>query len=139
HVRGGARAWQPCNCRPARSCIRMARSGRAAEGFPPISRGMALGLPRHMASGAAPAVERAAETAENVIVGKYETLEEMGASPVGTTHKVRHALLDTVLSMTVLSPEVSGDPYRLGLVQAAVQQACRLRHEHIAPVLDFGQ
>src|SRR5206468_11350019 len=80
-----ATEWQRCNCSRARSCIRMTRSCRPAHVF----RGMALGLLRDMASGAAPAVERAAATAESVSVGKYEILEEMGASPVGTTHRVR--------------------------------------------------
>src|SRR5262249_51254004 len=89
---GTCEGWRRCNCRSARSCIGVI----AARAFPANSHGMLLGLPRGMATGAARAVERAADKAETPTDDKYEILGELGASPVGTTYKVRHAVLDSV-------------------------------------------
>jgi len=74
-----------------------------------------------------------------VIAGKYEVLEELGDGAAGTAYKVRHALLDTLLTVTVLPAALTDDSRQLALVQDAVRQAFGLRHEHIVPVLDFGE
>ena len=72
---------------------------------------------------------------QEIIAGKYEALEEMSASAAGTTHKVRHVLLDALCSLTVVSPTAEQRPQ----VEDAVRRAYRLRHDHIVPVLDFGR
>jgi len=74
-----------------------------------------------------------------VIAGKYEVLEELGDGAAGTAYKVRHALLDTLLCVTVLPAALTDDPRQLALVEDAVRRALGLRHEHIVPVLDFGE
>jgi Protein kinase domain len=75
----------------------------------------------------------------DVIAGKYEVLEELGRSAAGTTYKVRHTLLDSVLRVTVLAVEVTGDEDRLGQLQRRLRDAMPLRHEHLLQVLDFGK
>ena len=75
----------------------------------------------------------------SLIAGKYEVLDEIGRSAAGTTYRVRHAILDSLLTVTVLPAELTEDPHRLSLVEGAVRQASRLRHDHIVPVLDFGR
>src|SRR5438132_8785973 len=84
-------------------------------------------------------VEAMTKESHTVIGGKYEVLEELGDGAAGTAYKVRHALLDTLLSVTVLPAALTDDPRQLALVQDAVRQAFGLRHDHIVPVLDFGE
>src|SRR5437016_5483477 len=84
-------------------------------------------------------VEAMTKESHTVIAGKYEVLEELGDGAAGTAYKVRHALLDTLLSVTVLPAALTDDPRQLALVQDAVRQAFGLRHDHIVPVLDFGE
>jgi serine/threonine protein kinase len=73
-----------------------------------------------------------------LIYGRYEVLEEIGSSALGTTYAVRHPLLGMTLSVTALLPTLTDQPDRFACVRSAVRQASRLRHEHIAPVLDFA-
>src|SRR6266404_3770935 len=84
-------------------------------------------------------VEAMTKESHTVIAGKYEVLEELGDGAAGTAYKVRHALLDTLLSVTVLPAALTDDPRQVALVQDAVRQAFGLRHDHIVPVLDFGE
>src|SRR5947207_13463888 len=84
-------------------------------------------------------VEATARERHTLVAGRYEVLEELGDGAAGTTYKVRHALLDTLLCVTVLPAALTDDPRQLALVQDAVRQAFGLRHEHIVPVLDFGE
>ena len=84
-------------------------------------------------------VEAAPRESHTLIAGRYEVLEELGDGPAGTTYKARHALLGNLLSVTVLPAALTDDPPQLALVQDAVRRAVRLRHDHIVPVLDFGE
>src|SRR5207249_1695241 len=84
-------------------------------------------------------MDRPSERRSHPIAGKYEVLEKLGDGATGTTYKVRHTLVDTVLSVTVLPATPTDDPGQLARVEDAVRQAFRLRHEHIVPVLDFGE
>src|SRR5436309_3296902 len=84
-------------------------------------------------------VEAAPRESHTLIAGRYEVLEELGDGPAGTTYKVRHALLGNLLSVTVLPAALTDDPPQLALVQDAVRRAFGLRHDHIVPVLDFGE
>jgi serine/threonine-protein kinase len=74
----------------------------------------------------------------DLIAGKYEVIEEIARSAAGTTYKVRHTLLDSVLRVTELAPDVSADQDRLGQLQRRLRSAMPLRHEHLMQVLDFG-
>src|SRR5262245_46779229 len=74
-----------------------------------------------------------------LIAERYEVLEALGRHAAGAIYKVRHPLLDSVLVVTVLSGEFTADAERLAHVQRAARAALRLRHDHIVPVLDFGQ
>ncbi len=63
----------------------------------------------------------------DVIAGKYEVIEEIGQSAAGSTYKVRHTLLDSVLRVTVLAAEVSADRGRLGQLQRRLRDAMPLQ------------
>jgi len=84
-------------------------------------------------------VEATARERHALVAGRYEVLEELGDGAAGTAYKVRHALLDTLLCVTVLPAALTDDPRQLALVEDAVRRALGLRHEHIVPVLDFGE
>src|SRR5438093_987672 len=73
-----------------------------------------------------------------LIAGKYEVLETLGESAAGTTYRVRHTLLDSILTLTVLPDGLALDTERLGRVQRAVRSAFELKHERIVRVLDLG-
>jgi serine/threonine-protein kinase len=70
--------------------------------------------------------------------GRYELLEEVGRSAAGTTYAAYHSLLGTSLSVTMLAPELTNELDQLALVKSVVRRASRLRHEHIAPVVDLA-
>jgi len=87
-----------------------------------------------------PAMEKGTgPAAPAIIAGKYEVIEEIGTGGAGTTYKVRHTFLDSLLSLTILPAQVTDDPAQLALVREGVRQVSGLRHEHIVSVLDFGQ
>jgi protein kinase-like protein len=77
--------------------------------------------------------------ARTLVAGRYELLEQLADGATGTTYRARHVLLDTLVSVTVLPAAVSEDPAQVAIVQDAVRRACRLRHDQIVPVLDFGE
>src|SRR5437899_3119503 len=74
-----------------------------------------------------------------LVAGKYEVIEEIGTGAAGTAYRVRHAFLDSLLCLTVLPEQVTDDPAQLARLRETVRRASALRHEHIVPVLDFGQ
>ena len=74
-----------------------------------------------------------------LIAGRYEVLEALDRHAAGAVYKVRHALLDSVLVVTVLAEELTADGDRLARIQRAARAALGLRHDHIVPVLDFGR
>src|SRR5216117_100781 len=55
-------------------------------------------------------MDRPSERRSHPIAGKYEVLEKLGDGATGTTYKVRHTLVDTVLSVTVLPATLTDDP-----------------------------
>jgi serine/threonine protein kinase len=85
------------------------------------------------------AEQPAAAPHARVVAGKYEVIEELGASTAGTVFTVRHMLLDSICTLTLLPEGLSGDAERLARIQDALRRGCQLRHDHIAPLLDLGQ
>jgi serine/threonine-protein kinase len=83
-------------------------------------------------------VVNGSKQALDLIAGKYEVIEEIGRSAAGTTYKVRHTLLDSIMRVTELAADVSADQDRLGQLQRRLRSAMPLRHEHLVQVLDFG-
>jgi len=79
-----------------------------------------------------------ATTCANMLMGgRYEVIEESERPGGFAGYKVRHALLDSLLLLTVVPEEVARDAERLARVGAAVRAAGRLRHDHVVPVLDL--
>src|SRR2546425_10182677 len=143
-LRVGSRLLQNCVERAAVSGDRCAPLP-ADLAFPArfLAQVLPLGVGRGPAGMKGPRDDRRVEAAlresHALTAGRYEVLEELGDGPAGTTYKARHALLGNLLSVTVLPAALTDDPPQLALVQDAVRQACRLRHDHIVPVLDFGE
>jgi serine/threonine-protein kinase len=75
----------------------------------------------------------------NLIAGRYEMIGEIARSGAGTTYKARHVLLDSLVAVTVLPEKMTRVASRLTRIQDAVRRASQLRHDHLVPVLDFGQ
>ena len=74
-----------------------------------------------------------------IIADKYEVLAEISCGAAGTVYKVRHTVLDSIATLTLLPEPVAGQEDRYARMYRTVRDTFELRHDHITPLQDFGR
>ncbi len=72
------------------------------------------------------------------VEGKYEILEKITESGMGTIYKVRHRLLDEIRVVKVLRPHLISDPMVRSRFDREAKITVRLRHANVAQLYDFS-
>jgi WD40 repeat protein len=70
---------------------------------------------------------------------RYEILERLGAGGMGTVFKARHRLMDRIVAVKVMNPQLLADPTAVGRFQREVKAAAQLAHPHIVTAYDAEQ
>ena len=76
---------------------------------------------------------------ETRYLGKYEILEELGRGGFGMVYKARDAVLDRVVAVKVLHPNLVNDLSFVSRFRNEARLAAQLDHPNIVPVYDFGE
>jgi len=71
--------------------------------------------------------------------GKYQILEELGRGGFGTVYKAKDTVLNRLVAIKVLHPNLVNDPSFLVRFKQEAQIAAQLDHPNLVPVYDFGQ
>lgn len=72
-------------------------------------------------------------------LGKFEILEEVGRGGFGIVYKARDVVLDRLVALKELHPELIIDPTFISRFKHEAQIAANLDHPNLVPVYEFGQ
>ncbi len=73
------------------------------------------------------------------LLGKYDVLDRVGGGGMGTVYKARDTILDRVVALKVLQPEMAAKPNLVKRFQREARHAARLKHPNIVEIYDFGE
>jgi serine/threonine-protein kinase len=82
---------------------------------------------------------RDALSAGDLLVRRYRLIDQIGSGGMSVIWRARDEVLDRVVAVKVLSPELSADPQLRGLVRDEARNTARLVHPHVAAVHDYGE
>jgi serine/threonine kinase PknH len=74
-----------------------------------------------------------------VTAGPYRIERELGRGGMGVVYRAIHVGLDAPRAVKFISDELARDPAFRRRFQREARLACRIRHPHVATVLDFGE
>lgn len=77
--------------------------------------------------------------AGNMQLGKFDILEELGHGGFGTVYKARDLVLDRLVAIKVLHPNLVNDPLFLSRFKQEAQIAAQIEHANLVPIYDFGE
>jgi serine/threonine protein kinase len=72
-------------------------------------------------------------------LGQYHLLEELGRGGMGSVYKARHALMDRVVAVKVLLPELVQNPLAVEWFRREVRAVTRLCHPNIVMAYDANE
>ncbi|MCX6899094.1 MAG: SUMF1/EgtB/PvdO family nonheme iron enzyme [Verrucomicrobia bacterium] len=72
-------------------------------------------------------------------LGGYAVLEQLGAGGMGAVFKARQPVLDRVVALKVITPQVAQDPSFIARFQHEAKSAARLNHPNIVQVYAAGE
>ena len=72
-------------------------------------------------------------------LGKYEIIDELGRGGFGAVYKARDKVLNRVVAVKVLHPNLVNDPTFLKRFRQEAQIAAQLDNPNLVPVYDFGE
>jgi serine/threonine protein kinase len=73
------------------------------------------------------------------VLGQYHLLEELGRGGMGSVYKARHALMDRVVAVKVLLPELVQNPLAVEWFRREVRAVTRLCHPNIVMAYDANE
>lgn len=75
----------------------------------------------------------------DVRIGNYDILNQLGAGGMGTVFKARHRRMKRIVALKVLATSVSKDPAFVGRFQREVETIARLGHPNIVMAYDADE
>src|SRR4051812_18556945 len=73
-----------------------------------------------------------------VVAGKFTIEAPIGAGAMGEVFRARHVVLDTVIALKIMRPDIAKDPMFQERFYREAKAASRLDHPNSVRVLDFG-
>ncbi len=72
-------------------------------------------------------------------IGKYEVIKHIATGGMGEVYEARDTVLDRVVALKVLSPELAAKPNMVERFKREGRRAAGLRHENIVDIFDCGE
>ncbi|MFA6563499.1 MAG: protein kinase, partial [Verrucomicrobiia bacterium] len=72
-------------------------------------------------------------------LGGYAVLEQLGEGGMGAVFKARQPVLDRIVALKVIAPQVAQDPSYIARFQHEAKSAARLNHPNIVQVYAAGE
>jgi serine/threonine-protein kinase len=72
-------------------------------------------------------------------IGKYEILDELGRGGFAVVYKARDTILNRIVALKVLHPQLTTDPTFVQRFHQEAQTAARLHHPHIVTIYEVGK
>lgn len=84
------------------------------------------------------------ESAEDPLIGKlvasrYKVLEKVGVGGMGTVYRAEHCLMEKVVALKVLNPELVSSQRSLERFRHEIRAASRFQHRHVIQIYDAGE
>src|SRR5205823_8403671 len=70
---------------------------------------------------------------------RYEILELLGSGGMGAVYKARHRLMDRLVALKVIRPDLIGEPAMVTRFEREARAAARLTHPNIVAAYDADQ
>jgi serine/threonine protein kinase len=77
--------------------------------------------------------------AEKIVIEGYEILEVLGRGGMGVVHKARHLMLDRIVALKVIRPELVADQKSVDRFQREARAASRLTHPNLVTIYDAAE
>lgn len=85
------------------------------------------------------AADTEADLIGSVVADRYLVTDLLGQGGMGTVYLARHVRLPQQAAIKVLHPEMCKDPAAIARFNREAANACRIEHERVARVFDFGE
>lgn len=72
-------------------------------------------------------------------IREYRLLEKLGEGGMGVVYKARHAKLDKLVAVKLLSAKVTGDPGHVARFEQEMKAVGKVEHGHVVRAMDAGQ
>jgi tRNA A-37 threonylcarbamoyl transferase component Bud32 len=84
------------------------------------------------------------ESSEDGLIGKlvasrYKVLEKVGVGGMGTVYRAEHCLMEKVVALKVLNPELVSSQRSLERFRHEIRAASRFQHRHVIQIYDAGE
>ncbi|HPL80999.1 MAG TPA: bifunctional serine/threonine-protein kinase/formylglycine-generating enzyme family protein, partial [Anaerolineaceae bacterium] len=76
---------------------------------------------------------------EEIKLGKYQIIKELGRGGFGIVYEAKDLVLDRHVALKVLHGQLTVDPLFLERFEQEAKLAAKLEHPNLVPVYDFGQ
>jgi serine/threonine protein kinase len=94
--------------------------------------------PRPGKSGARQFASKTDPNIGTVLADRYKILEVVGKGGMGVVYKANHELMDRMVAVKMLMPELLSDDISVKRFQREAKAACRINHQNIIGMHDFG-
>ena len=74
-----------------------------------------------------------------LIVGRYIILDRIGSGSMGRVYKARHPLMDRVVALKIISPEIASNERVVARFQREMKLVGRLDHPNVVRAFDADQ
>ena len=112
---------------------------------PPHKRTMIMQSAAHRLEPAAPAPSRGeGAPSEGGLIGtlvasRYKVLEKVGEGGMGIVYRAEHCLMEKVVALKVLNPELVSSASSLERFRREIRAASRFQHRHVIQIYDAGE
>lgn len=84
------------------------------------------------------------ESSDDPLIGKlvasrYKVLEKVGVGGMGTVYRAEHCLMEKVVALKVLNPELVSSQRSLERFRHEIRAASRFQHRHVIQIYDAGE
>jgi serine/threonine protein kinase len=77
--------------------------------------------------------------AQGLSLGSYALIDQLGAGGMGIVYKAKHRLMDRIVALKVLSPEITRNPTAVRRFRREAEASARLTHPNIVAAYDADE
>src|ERR1700744_4802335 len=74
-----------------------------------------------------------------LVAGRYRLEARLGEGGMGVVYRARHVLIDRVVALKLIRPDLRGEPHLRAWMLREARAANRVDHAHIIDIHDIGE